>query len=349
MQALACVTRYGRVESIHAGYLCLASSDGRVLAAIGQPCARQFWRSAAKPLQALALVVTGAADRWQLSDAELAIICGSHSGEDCHRSLVSSLLQKGGFCPADLECGAAEPYNATALHALWRRGGQADALGNCCSGKHAGMLLLGRHLSVDPRGYCHPAHPVQVMIRQTIGQALGLPPDEIFSGFDDCGTPALLLSLSQAAAAYARLASGSFADPAMAGAARRISRAMMAQPRMVNGNGEFCTELMQQGAGQVVGKVGGEGAYLVGLPERQLGLAVKVGDGNERAVYPVVVAALRALGVFSPEQLAPLAKWLHWPVWDHHGRQRGAVQPLLTSGFALHTVHLGEELPAELN
>lgn len=344
MQPLACVTRGKRVESVHAGCLCVAQNDGRIVHVIGQPTTPLFLRSTAKPLQALALVATGAAARFGLNAAELAIICGSHSGEAYHRQAVTTILQKAGLKPEQLECGAADPYNPDALHGLWERRGKPDVLCNCCSGKHAGMLLLSAHLGVNPEGYRRPQHPVQVQIRRTIGQALGLPRDQLMYSTDDCGTPALLLTMQQAAAAYASLVTGTFSDQQLSVAGRQIVIAMLAHPEMVNGTGEFCTELMRHTAGQVLGKVGGEGVYMVGLPSLGLGISLKVADGNERAVYPIIVAALKELQVLTREQLHQLGKWAEPPVRDHHGEQVGSILPLLRDGFAIRSVGLGEEI-----
>ena len=50
-------------------------------------------RSSAKPFQAMAGVETGAAERFGMEPADLALVAGSHSGEPRHTERVRTLLE----------------------------------------------------------------------------------------------------------------------------------------------------------------------------------------------------------------------------------------------------------------
>jgi L-asparaginase II len=154
------VTRGSFVESVHRGHLAALDGAGRLVARVGSPEAVTFMRSAAKPFQALPLVAEGAADRFRLDARELAVACGSHDGERVHTEAVLSVLAKIGLGVEDLKCGPQEPYGKEAAERLRARGERPTALHNNCSGKHAGMLALARHLGAPTENYFEPEHPV---------------------------------------------------------------------------------------------------------------------------------------------------------------------------------------------
>ena len=70
-----------RVESVHHGVVVVADVAGEVVAQVGDPKHFAYFRSAAKPFQALPLVESGAADAFGFTEAELALSCASHNGE----------------------------------------------------------------------------------------------------------------------------------------------------------------------------------------------------------------------------------------------------------------------------
>ena len=61
---------------------------------------------------------------------------------------------------------------------------------------------------------------------------------------------------------------------------------------MVAGSGRFDTRVMQRLGERVFCKVGAEGVYCAALPERGLGVAIKIDDGNTARAAEVVMAAL---------------------------------------------------------
>ena len=158
--------RGGHVESAHRGAVAVLDADGAVVAAIGDVDRPVFPRSAVKALQALPLVASGAADRLALSDAELALACASHGGEEAHVAAAVSMLAKAGADAAMLECGVHWPSHEPSARALSTSGQTPSALHNNCSGKHAGFicvacLLAGtRELRGFARGYVGAEHPV---------------------------------------------------------------------------------------------------------------------------------------------------------------------------------------------
>src|ERR1700722_879472 len=123
-------------ESRHRGAVAVADADGKLVLSIGDVATPVFPRSAVKALQALALVESGAADRFGLSDEDLALACASHSGEPAHVEGVTHMLAKAGLDASALACGVHWPVSHAAAFALAKTGAPL-ALHNNCSGKHA--------------------------------------------------------------------------------------------------------------------------------------------------------------------------------------------------------------------
>ena len=288
------------VESRHAGAVAVLDADGGVVAAIGDIERPVFPRSAVKLLQALPLVESGAADRWQLSDEQLALACASHNGEAAHVQTAEAMLRQAGADPSQLECGTHWPYFDAAQRALAAEGARPSALHNNCSGKHAGFLCLACDRAVagglEPRrhatGYVHPDHPLMREVTAALAQATGCDLDRAPRGTDGCSIPTYAIPLRSLALAYARVATGIGLPPARAQAARRLRRAIAAAPFMVAGSGRFDTRVMQRLGERACIKVGAEAVYCAAMPERGLGVAIKMDDGNTARAAEVVMASL---------------------------------------------------------
>src|SRR5260370_14949264 len=167
--------RGDRIESTHRGAGAVVDADGRVVMAFGDAERPVYPRSAVKALQALPLVASGAADRLDLSDKEIALCCASHSGGEDHVATARAILDKAGDDEGALECGAHWPLGEDEARALARSGRMPTALHNTCSGKHAGFVCLSCAMGVDPNGYVAPDHPVQRAGASSI-EAMPTPP-----------------------------------------------------------------------------------------------------------------------------------------------------------------------------
>lgn len=331
---LAEVWRGAVVESRHRGHIAAVDSEDNLVARLGEPETVTYLRSSGKPFQALPLVATGAAARFNFNEAEIAIACGSHSGEPVHEQTVASMLEKIGLPESALKCGTHEPFSAEAAAELRRHNERPRVLQNNCSGKHAGMLALARHLDAPIETYDQPDNPVQRSILRAVAQFSGLKESEIALGTDGCGVPVFGMPVRAMALMYARLvAPPADFDEATRRAAARIVAAMTGSPEMVGGTRErLDTEMMRVARGRIVTKIGAEGVYTVGvLPcerfPRGLGLALKIEDGEDRRARPtVVIESLRQLGALDAEAHAALEPYASFAVRNHRGEKVGEVR-----------------------
>jgi len=302
------VWRGDMVESRHHGAAAIVDAEGRVVESWGAVDRPVFARSAIKPLQALPLVETGAAERYRLGDEEIALACASHRGEPQHTERVARWLQRVGLGPADLECGSHLPYHEATAQALIRAGEAPSALHSNCSGKHSGFLTTARHQGEETQGYIAPDHPVQRRVARVLEEMSGLDLTRAPRGTDGCGIPVVGLSLHGMARAMARLGNPRGLNPDRAHAARRILDAMRNAPLMVSGTGAFASEVMSAAGAQVRVKPGAEGVYCAVLPELGLGVALKIDDGAARAsevAMGAILLRLKALDAAAQERLAP--------------------------------------------
>lgn len=280
-------TRGPLVEALHRVSVAVVDSAGRLVASAGDPDLRTWWRSAAKPLQALPLLQDGVAERLGLSDEELAIAAASHSSEPRHLEVVDRFMAKAGVTEADLACGPHTPLSPVVARQVTRGEVVFTPKWSNCSGKHTGMLALARHHAWETVGYELAGHPVQRRILREVSAWTALDTAAIALAVDGCTVACFGLPLRHMALAYARLVT---TDDA---AARRIREAMMAHPFLVAGSGRLCTDLMSAWPGRVIAKVGADGVYCAALPALGLGIALKVEDGDGRASSVALVEVLR--------------------------------------------------------
>jgi L-asparaginase II len=287
------VTRGEHVESRHRGAVVVVDSRGAIVWQIGDVTRPVFPRSAVKALQALPLVASGAAEKYGLTGAEIALACASHSGEPEHAATAAGLLAKLGRDSGCLECGSHWPMDQKAARELAAAGGEPSALHNNCSGKHSGFVCLACAMDVDPAGYVRPDHKVQEIVRRSLSEMTGAAHSAENHGIDGCSIPSYPVPLTALALGFARFGTGTDMPSDFAVAASRIRAAVAENPFMVAGTGRLDTRLMEALGTRVFMKTGAEGVYCAAFPELGYGVALKCDDGTGRA-SEVIMASIIA-------------------------------------------------------
>lgn len=296
---LAEAWRGAQVESRHRGAVVVVRPDGSGVLTLGNVSRPVYPRSAVKALQALPLIETGAADRFGLAPAELALACASHDGAEDHVHVAREMLRKIGLDEDRLACGPHWPHEATAGQGarIVRRAreiGKPTPIHNNCSGKHAGMLALALQLGAEPAGYEQPGHPVQVLMHRTLEEMAGVTIDPMSCAIDGCSVPTWPIPLSALAHAFARFGSAGGLASGRAEAASRIRAACAGHPDMVAGVDRICTRVMTLFGERVFIKTGAEGVFCAALPDQQLGIALKIDDGAGRASEVAIATLIEA-------------------------------------------------------
>ncbi|MEY4696797.1 MAG: hypothetical protein RIT14_1225 [Pseudomonadota bacterium] len=298
---MAQLWRGGLLESTHLGHAVICDDTGSVVEAWGNPQAVIFPRSSCKMIQALPLLESGAAAAHGLTDRQVALSCASHEGAALHTGAVADWLSTIGLAETDLRCGAHEPYDRAERNRLIKTDQSPCQLHNNCSGKHAGFLTLNRHLK-GHADYVEHDHPVQQAARAAFEETTG----ESSPGFgiDGCSAPNFATSVLGLARAMARFAAATGEGDTRDRAMHRLTRAMASHPEMVAGEGRACTELMRAMQGRVAIKTGAEAVFVAIVPERRMGIALKITDGGTRGAEAAIAALLVRLGVLDKDHPA---------------------------------------------
>jgi L-asparaginase II len=285
------------IESRHRGAFAVCDASGKIVSAMGDVNAAFYPRSAIKAFQTLPLLQSGAADRFGLTPEEIALCCASHEGEPEHLRVARAVLAKAGNTEADLECGTHWPTGDT-MRAMVRSGEAASAIHNNCSGKHAGMLALARHMRVDVKGYVKPDHPVQKEIAKSYSAICGTDLANVSMGIDGCSVPTWALPAHVLATGFARL-------PALPEGQRMIA-AVSVHPSMVAGTGRFDTNIMKA-VPRLFIKWGAEGTLCGCIPHAGLGFALNCDDGAYRGATLAAAEMVLKLDVWNAEERVSLA------------------------------------------
>lgn len=317
------------IENLHWGSVAVVDTRGRLLWSAGDPDYPTFTRSALKPFQALPFILADGPARLGLTQDQVALLCASHSGEAMHLDGVRAILDKIGLDPGHLECGCAVPlhYEFTGqkppADAVW------TPLHHNCSGKHAGFLAWCRLHDVAPANYVDRGHPLQQAIRATLADTAGVAAHAMPTGLDGCSAPNYALPLSRLAHLYARLALGS-GDPQLGAAMGILGQAMTARPDMVSGQERTDLHWMTAGGGDWVAKIGADAVQAIGIRSAGIGIAIKIADGNSRALHPAVYAVLDQLGLLDDARRTLLERYRRPAIKNARGAVAGDIRPLFT-------------------
>lgn len=340
---VALVTYRGdSVENLHCAHVSVVDEVGNILYSFGDPRRMTLARSAAKPAQALAVLESGAFSQFDFDDADLALMCASHSSEKRHIERTHSMLGKVGANESDLRCGGHAAVSDAVNREWIKRDFIPTASCSNCSGKHVGMLGAALALGQGFAGYNESDHPLQQHVKRVVADLCEIPVDAVQWAVDGCNLPTPAFPLDKLALIYARLAHAADSEykdessSARLGALARIYHAMTTYPELVAGEDRYCTELMRAFEGQVVGKLGADACYGVGIRASEqtrrlgalgaIGISVKVDDGNIEVLYRLVSEILERLQIGTAEQRALLRRYHRPPMLNTVGLETGRAE-----------------------
>jgi len=321
--AMSEIWRGDLLECLHSGHAVVCDERGQIVRSWGDADALIYPRSSCKMIQALPLVTSGAAAKFGLSSEQLALVCASHNGAAIHTDRVQNWLQTLGLNDDALRCGPQEPDDIAARDGLIKSDRSPCQYHNNCSGKHSGFLTLAQHLGAGPE-YIDIDHPVQQACRAAFEEATNQ--ESPGYALDGCSAPNFQTTLHGLARAMAWFAAAEDGTDRASTAAVALREAMMKHPELVAGEGRLCTELMRVGQGQVAVKTGAEGVFVAILPQKRLGVALKIVDGATRASNCAITAILSGLGVLDGNSAVARA-YANAPILNRRGIRTGTIRP----------------------
>ena len=310
-------------ENIHFGSVAVVDTGGKLVFGAGDPEFLTFSRSTIKPFQATPLLASGAAKAFALDSHEIALMCSSHSGESIHVDTVRRIFKKSGAEESQLQCGCHVPMYFASTNQKPPAGSVWQAVQNNCSGKHAGFLAWCAYHNKLPETYLKMDHPLQVAVRKSLSVWCDYPEARFLNGIDGCSAPNYALPLSNLALGYARLADKGGGD-----VAKQLFGAMTTHPELVSGTNRQDLAFMQTRPNDWVAKIGADAVQVLGIRSAGLGIAVKVIDGNQRAVIAAAIGVLKKLGLLDDLDASPIAQWASADLINAAGIQTGRVRAI---------------------
>ncbi|CAM4423923.1 L-asparaginase II [Paenibacillus endophyticus] len=282
--------RGGILENVHYGAVTVVDEKGSILYKAGNPEHVTYLRSAAKPFQALPVMKRRIDEVYGLTGQEASLFTASHRGEAFHIAVLESMFQKMELNEEGLHCCAAYPLNEEAKAERHRANEPKRKIFHNCSGKHAGLIGLSRHMGWDEKTYYDPNHPAQQEILEMMAYMAEVPKESIPQGIDGCGLPIFALPLHKIAYSYLKLACPDLiGDADVRNAAAVIARLMNENPYMIADTKFVCSELLKDN--NLSAKGGAKGVYGIGLRKERIGISLKVSDGSEQ-VWPCIIASI---------------------------------------------------------
>jgi|TARA_B100000809_G_scaffold54036_1_gene49560 L-asparaginase len=320
MPILCRVTRGELTESIHVVFAVAVDESGQIFST-GDPYYLTCIRSSLKPFQAASSIKAGAIDKAGFSDEEIALMCGSHYGEPIHIKTAKSMLKKIGLTVDDYECGSHFPTDKDSRYGLIKHGIKPDAFHNNCSGKHAGMLAFAKYLKRGITGYIKKDHPVQESIFGLLNEYTGM--ETIPTGIDGCSAPTPFMPLETIAGLFQKLGSGVYPE------LNRVYNAMCDYPQLVGGTHHFDSIFIDVLSGRGITKIGGEAVRGITIKKPDggcVGIALKVLDGNFRALPIATMKLLEHLELLSNDELKKLDKFRTKILRNHNQKEIGQIE-----------------------
>jgi L-asparaginase II len=323
------VWRGKTVESLHMGVAAIANSRGEIIESWGDINESFFPRSALKPIQAIALVETGAYASSRLGLRHLALACGSHNAEPFHTELALEWLMRLGLSQDSLACGPDLPCNENRVPHLFHMAIWRQKINHNCSGKHLGFLTVSKHCDWPLDGYADIDHPAQKLYLDSLSDLATMDSRLLNFSVDGCCLPAPALPIGDFAKMMARFSAQQAGSPKRRAAIGLIHQAMLQHPEYLSGTNQPNVILGRVTQGRIIMKIGAEGFLTAFMPKQGIAVALKIIDGTARGRVPALIAILLKAGLISMDEHKQLSALATPTVTNSVGTVVGHLQPCL--------------------
>lgn len=295
------VYRGNVLESFHRGVVCVVDDDNKVLYSCGDIQQICYPRSALKFFQQIPLLTSGAVEHFGFTEKEIALFCGSHNGEPQHVEVVKSILNKIGLTENDLLCGPQMPTLKEDQVKLIKSDLKPQRIHNNCSGKHAGFLAYCVFNQLPTNNYIDANHPLHQNIKKIVSEFYQYPLEKFQTGIDGCSAPIFAFPVYNQAVAYKNLINPKQFDSSIQKACSLMVNAIIKYPEMIAGAKRYCTDLMKESNGKLIGKTGADGVYSIGVISNKMGVCIKIDDGKMGPQYNVAQELIEQMNILSTD------------------------------------------------
>lgn len=281
------------LECVHEGCIAVVDEGGLGLG-VGDVDFFSYYRSSSKPMQVLPLYELDVPHSYGLTEEELSIMSGSLAGSPRQVDLARSIMTKADLSQEDLVMLPCYPLWESYATLYKKEGREPSKLFHNCIGKHLALMLMQRALGGEVADYYKMDSAVQQRILTCISALTEVPREEIGMGWDGCGVPVFAVSVRAQALSYLRLAATDLIqEPSLAAAAKTNARILARYPQNLMDEASVCGVLCKDD--NIIGKLGADGVYTLGLKKERLGVALKVMDGSTAHMGLLLAEILKQL------------------------------------------------------
>ncbi|MCM1991011.1 asparaginase [Oceanirhabdus seepicola] len=278
------------LECINRGHIVIVDDKGKIVHEVGDGDFQAYFRSSAKPIQAIPFISRGLQEKFNLTDKELAILAASHRAEKEHVDVLVNVMNKIGIKDEEFICKPTYPLKEDEKIKLIKAGEEKKSIYHNCSGKHLGLMGLCLDMGEDMKNYWKKDSIIQKEILRYISYMADIDEGEIGIGVDGCGVPVFAAPLKNLATAYMKMACPEvIKHRKVRDSVIKITKVMNTYPKMISGTGLICSTLLEDE--NIIAKGGARGIYCFGLKKEKLGIAIKVMDGSE-APWPYIIISI---------------------------------------------------------
>lgn len=308
-ERLSEVYRGGYLECYHDGSITVVDENG-LRSCVGDIDFVSYYRSSSKPIQILPLYELEIDKKYKLTDEELSIMSGSLACGPRQIEIVKSIMAK-----ADIQ---EDIFIMLPCYPMWeiyatqyiREGKPASKLYHNCIGKHLGLVLMQREMGGAEADYWKLESVVQQNIVTHVSKFTDILAEDIHIGWDGCGVPVFGVPMFNMALSYMRLAAPDLIDEkSLRAAVERNAQVIASHPENLMDATSLCGVLCKDS--NIIGKIGADGVYTLGLKKERIGVAVKIFDGTTDSMPYILVEILKQLNYQNQETIKRLEE--HFP------------------------------------
>jgi len=282
-------------------------------------------RSAIKIFQALPFINSNAYNLFKLNEKIIAISCSSHAGESQHINVLKNWLTKTNIKLSQLKCGIHNPLNEKSSNNLLLSNKTPSQIHNNCSGKHLGMISGCMANKMNIKNYINLDHPYQKLIRNVLESFMELKIKKKSIGIDGCGAPQYAFPLANISTSMINLIKEKKSKSMYSDSINKALSSINKFPILIGGHDRFDSDVIKITKGRIFCKGGAEGVLLFADFNKKVGGAIKITDGNNRAIPSITIQVFIKLKLLTKNEIKKLDHWRVQKIFNHRKKEVGKI------------------------
>ena len=319
------VRRGDQIESVHEIKVAVLDSKEKTIFSTKNNKDITYPRSAIKIFQSIPLILSGAAEFYNLTDKQIAISSSSHFGEPSHIKILKDWLKKTNIKEQYLKCGIHNPLNLNSSNNLLLSRKKPSPIYNNCSGKHLGMLTTSKYKKYSIKNYTNFNHPIQKSILRILEEFNECKVPQKSKAIDGCSAPQYAFPLMNLALSMMKISIFDKLRFDFSYSINKLLHCISNYPFYIGGTGRFDSELIHITKGRIFCKIGAEGVLMFADMKNKFGGILKVMDGNQRAIPSATINLLKKIGSLDKNELNKLKKWDPEILYNHSMKKIGKI------------------------